>query len=108
MQPLVPNYVTLGSRWIPLNQRLEVYLHTPLSLFVYDRKNFKSKNIKSIDGWNEFDCHIATGRNKNGRIYYRSHPIRSKYDYFIWVRMKRTQKKDFARMKSFNKDLTSA
>jgi len=30
MQPLVPNYVTLASRWIPLNQRLEVYLHTPL------------------------------------------------------------------------------
>jgi len=79
-----------------------------LSLFVYDRKNFKSKNIKSIDGWNEFDCHIATGRNKNGRIYYRSHPTRSKYDYFIWVRMKRAQKKDFARMKSFNKHLTSA
>ena len=79
-----------------------------LSLFVYDRKNFKSKNIKSVDGWYEFDCHIATGRNKNGRIYYRSHPIRSKYDYFIWVRMKRTQKKDIARMKSFNKDLTSA
>ena len=79
-----------------------------LNFLVFDREKFKSYGVKTAKSWFEAGKHIATGSDDNGRIYYRQHYNKNKYDYTLWIRIKRSQRKDFSLMVSFNKKLPSA
>ena len=72
-----------------------------LKLLVEDH-NHKGVKVAGARGWWEADKHISTGKDNNGRLYFKPHPA-DRYTHYVRIRMKRTQKKDIASMARFDK-----